>query len=79
MHSMSSDKSIKDAETILPAGNQKMLTEKHNDKKLTIILFICGTIFSSASLEYMVKKNPNDVISYLRSFRGLEKNEMKIE
>ena len=40
---MSSDKSIKDAETILPIGDQKMFTEKHNDEKLAIALLLVGT------------------------------------
>ena len=44
MHSMkSSDKSIKDAVTMLPASNQKMLAKSQNDEKLAFKLLILGT------------------------------------
>lgn len=45
MYSMkSSDKSIKDAVTILPVSNQKMLAENHSGEKLVITLLIVGTV-----------------------------------
>ena len=44
MHSMKSlNKSIKDINTILPKGNQKMIAEKHRDEKLAIALLVVGT------------------------------------
>ena len=45
MYSMkNSDKSIKDAVTILPVSNQKMLAENHSGEKLVITLLIVGTV-----------------------------------
>lgn len=43
MHLMESpDKSIKDADVVLPVGYQ-MLAQKHNDEKPAIALLIVGT------------------------------------
>lgn len=42
-------------------------------------LALNSSIFSSASLEIMVKKNAKDVVFYLKGFKGQEINVIKIE
>ena len=42
-------------------------------------LALNSSIFSSASLEIMVKKNAKDVVLYLKGFKGQEINVIKIE
>ena len=45
-----SDESIKDAETIFPAGNQKMFAKKHNYERLAIIMSIFWAGFTALYL-----------------------------